>query len=90
MESSSPVKSVTKAMVLLDRIALGDVSRQGMTLTALAHELDIPQNTAHNLLKSLIAIVTDAPLTPSELFDPRPSVNRSEPCALKCPLACGD
>jgi DNA-binding IclR family transcriptional regulator len=55
MESSSPVKSVTKAMALLDRIALGDVSRQGVTLTSLAQELDIPQNTAHNLLKSLIA-----------------------------------
>lgn len=55
MEKTSPVKSVTKALALLDRIALGDVGRQGVTLTELARELRLPVNTAHNLLKSLVA-----------------------------------
>ncbi|HEY3415146.1 MAG TPA: IclR family transcriptional regulator C-terminal domain-containing protein [Armatimonadota bacterium] len=55
MENQSSVKSVVKAMALLDRIALDDVSHKGVTLASLAQELGLPQNTAHNLLKSLVA-----------------------------------
>ncbi|HEY3266794.1 MAG TPA: helix-turn-helix domain-containing protein [Armatimonadota bacterium] len=55
MENETSVKSVVKALALLDRIALGDVARQGVALSAIAQELGLPQNTAHNLLKTLIA-----------------------------------
>ena len=55
MEKPTPIKSVMKAMALLDRIALEDTARQGVTLSALAQELGLPQNTVHNLLRSLIA-----------------------------------
>lgn len=55
MEETTTIRSVAKAMALLDRIALDDVARQGVTLSVLAQELGLPQNTAHNLLKSLIA-----------------------------------
>lgn len=54
MEIARPVKSVVKAMALLDRIALDDAARQGVTLSVLAQELGLPQNTVHNLLKTLI------------------------------------
>lgn len=36
----------------------------------------------------LIAVVTDAPLTPSDLFDPRDSVNRCATCDDLCVKAC--
>jgi len=52
---STPVKSLQKALGLLDRLALGDVARQGVTLSDLARELGMPPNTAHNLLKTLVA-----------------------------------
>lgn len=50
-----PVKSVQKALSLLDRIAFDDVSRQGVSLSELAKQFGMPQNTTHNLLKSLIS-----------------------------------
>ncbi len=50
-----PVKAVQKAMALLDRIALEDVSRQGVSLSELAEEFNWPLNSTHNLLKTLMA-----------------------------------
>ena len=50
-----PVKSIQKALSLLDCLALGDFTRQGMSLSALATACDMPLNTARNLLKSMIA-----------------------------------
>jgi DNA-binding IclR family transcriptional regulator len=55
MEKSPPVKSVAKAMAALDCIALDDAARQGVTLSAIAGKLGLPQNTVHSLLKSLVA-----------------------------------
>ena len=51
----APVKSLHKALVLLDRLALGDLARRGVALTDLAREFGLPANTAHNLLKTLVA-----------------------------------
>jgi IclR family pca regulon transcriptional regulator len=51
----APVKSVQKALALLDRLALGDLARRGVALSELAQEFGLPLNTAHNLLKSLVA-----------------------------------
>lgn len=53
-QTPNPVKSLQKALALLERLALGDLRRQGVTLTQLAQELDLPPNTAHNLLKTLV------------------------------------
>lgn len=55
MENLLPVKSVAKAMAVLDCIALDDAARQGVTLSALAERLGLPQNTLHGLLKTLVA-----------------------------------
>ncbi len=53
MENKNPVKSVEKAMKLLDTIIFSDVSGEGKTLKDLADRFGLPVNTAHNLLKSL-------------------------------------
>ncbi len=58
---SVPVKSVQKAMALLDRIVLEDVEGRGVALSELAQHVGMPSNTAHNLLKSLIACGYVAP-----------------------------
>lgn len=50
-----PVKSVQKALMLLDRIALGDLTRRGVLLADLAQETGLPVNTTHNLLKTLVS-----------------------------------
>ncbi len=50
-----PVKSVAKALHLLERIAIGDPRREGVTLSALATEFGGPVNSIHNLLKTLVA-----------------------------------
>jgi IclR family acetate operon transcriptional repressor len=55
MENATSIKSVQKALALLDHLALGDLARQGVALSALAQACGLPQNTAHNLLKSLVA-----------------------------------
>lgn len=52
---AAPVKSLQKALGLLDRLALADVARQGVALSDLAREFGMPPNTAHNLLKTLVA-----------------------------------
>ncbi len=53
MENINPVKSVEKAMKLLDEIIFSDVSGKGKSLKELAEHFGLPVNTAHNLLKSL-------------------------------------
>ncbi len=53
-DKNCPVKSVGKAMALLDRIALGDPDRRGVGLTSLAEEFGWPLNSTHNLLKTLV------------------------------------
>ncbi len=55
MNQSVPVKSVQKALGLLDQIVLEDVTGHGVALAELAKTAGIPLNTAHNLLKSLVA-----------------------------------
>lgn len=55
MENLSPVKSLHKALALLDRLALGDSARQGVPLATLAHEFAMPVNTVHNLVKTLVS-----------------------------------
>lgn len=53
MEKEAPVKSVQKALALLDAIVLSDFSGDGKSLKELAAVYGLPVNTAHNLLKSL-------------------------------------
>lgn len=53
MENTAPVKSVQKALGLLDNIVFSDITGDGKLLKDLAHEHGLPVNTAHNLLKSL-------------------------------------
>ncbi len=53
-EASLPVQSVVKALALLDRLALGDARRQGVSLASLAAEFGWPLNSTHNLLKTLV------------------------------------
>jgi len=53
MENSAPVRSVEKALNLLDAIVFSDVAGDGKTLKELADAFGLPVNTAHNLLRSL-------------------------------------
>lgn len=54
-ERAIPISSVRKALALLDRLALGDLARRGVSLSALAREFDWPLNSTHNLVKTLVA-----------------------------------
>jgi len=47
------IKSVSKALALLDLLALEDIAFQGLALSVLAERIGVPLNTAHNLLKTL-------------------------------------
>lgn len=49
-----PVMSVKKAMDLLEMLLFQDVKRNGIRLSDLAAKLNIPDNTARNLLKTMI------------------------------------
>lgn len=49
-----PIKSVLKALSLLDILGLEDITDQGRTLTELAETLGIPANTARTILKTMI------------------------------------
>lgn len=51
----APVKSVRKALDLLTLLAFEDPGGEGKTLGELSAARGIPNNTAHNLLRSLIA-----------------------------------
>jgi len=53
--SDIPVQSVRKALDLLNILAFDDVSRQGVALTELARRMGMKPNSAHNLLKTLVA-----------------------------------
>lgn len=49
-----PVMSVKKALHLLETLVFQDVKRNGIRLSDLAAKLDIPNNTARNLLKTMM------------------------------------
>ncbi len=51
---SVPVIAVKKAFDLLSLLAFEDPERQGMSLKDLAEKLDIPPNTARNILKTML------------------------------------
>lgn len=51
MRLVSPVQSLEKGLVILERLAAAGA--KGLTLTALAEAMDIKVTTAHNLLKTL-------------------------------------
>ncbi len=55
MTPTVPVKSVKKALDLLSLLAFEDLSRQGFSLSALAARMEMPSNTVHNLLKTMVA-----------------------------------
>ena len=55
MEITVPVRSVQKALDLLDLVVQADLGQGDATLSALARRLALPPNSAHNLLKSLAA-----------------------------------
>lgn len=48
-----PVKSVKKALDLLSILVFEDLGNQGIELSVLAKRLGMPNNTAHNLLKTM-------------------------------------
>ena len=50
-----PVKSVRKALDLLSMLVFDDPGLGGLKLTVLAHQLGLPANTTHNLLKTMMA-----------------------------------
>ena len=52
--SAVPVRSVKKALDLLDQLVFHTPSGGGVTLTALARHLGSPANTTRNLLKTMI------------------------------------
>ncbi len=49
------IKSVQKALKILDILTLEDPGRKGIKLTNLAERIGIPVNTLHTLLKTMIA-----------------------------------
>lgn len=55
MKPSIPVRSVKKALDLLDLLVFGDLDRSGIPLTSLAARMGMPANTTHNLLKTMAA-----------------------------------
>ncbi len=50
-----PVKSVKKALALLNILLFEDIEREGISLSKLADRMAIPANSAHNLLKTMVA-----------------------------------
>lgn len=52
--SDNSVKSVVKALNILDKLAFNDIERNGIGLVDLAKQMDMRPNTLHNILKSLI------------------------------------
>lgn len=55
MTADVPVKSLKKALDILTILAFEDLKREGFTLTTLAHRMEMPVNTVHNLLKTMAA-----------------------------------
>jgi IclR family acetate operon transcriptional repressor len=55
MNTVVPVRSVKKALDLLSLLAFDDLERAGIPLTVLAARMQMPVNTAHNLLKTMVA-----------------------------------
>jgi DNA-binding IclR family transcriptional regulator len=53
-KKASPVMSVRKAFELLEIILFQDISRSGVRLSDLAAAMKMPDNTARNLLKTMI------------------------------------
>lgn len=54
-KSNVPVKSVKKALALLNILLFEDMERRGISLSELAGKMSMPANTAHNLLKTMAA-----------------------------------
>ncbi len=55
MEQSIPVQSVKKALDVLDLIIEADAAGDAMSLGVLAARMAMPRNSAHNLVKTLVA-----------------------------------
>lgn len=53
--ADAPVRSVKRALDLLDQVILADLAGTDAQLTSLARLMDLPANTVHNLLKTLAA-----------------------------------
>jgi len=53
MTANTPVKSVKKALDLLNILTFDDLGRTGIALTELARRTAMPINTVHNLLKTM-------------------------------------
>lgn len=54
-ESPALVKSLKKALDALTLLAFDDLDREGVALGELSRRLELPANTLHNLLKTMIA-----------------------------------
>ncbi|MDD4501785.1 MAG: hypothetical protein PHN87_01760 [Clostridia bacterium] len=52
--SDNSVKSVVKALNILDKLAFDDIERNGIGLVELAKKMDMLPNTLHNIIKSLV------------------------------------
>ncbi|MCD4823787.1 MAG: helix-turn-helix domain-containing protein [Phycisphaerae bacterium] len=62
-KNNTPVKSVKKALSLLNILLFEDMERHGVSLSELAKRMSMPANTAHNLLKTMAACRYVAQLT---------------------------
>ena len=54
MNKNIPVKSLAKALHLLDVLLFEDVEEQGFEVKELAEKLHFPANSVHNLLKTML------------------------------------
>lgn len=54
IELNVPVRSVGKALRLLEMITLEDPSHEGISLTELAREIDMKLNSTRNILKTML------------------------------------
>jgi IclR family acetate operon transcriptional repressor len=52
--TNTPVRSVKKALDLLEIILFEDPGHEGFELSQLARRMSMPANTAHNLLKTMV------------------------------------
>ena len=53
MNRNVPVKSLKKALDLLDVLLFEDAEEQGFEVKGLAEKLHLPANSVHNLLKTM-------------------------------------
>jgi DNA-binding IclR family transcriptional regulator len=54
-KENNNIRSVQKAMLLLDRVVLRDINSAGVSFADIVNEFGWPAGTVHNLLKTLVA-----------------------------------